>query len=121
QFFKKEWDPFGFFHDECSKALLHWTQHGGEHLAALLGREARQRDATVVGLARPGRDEFWPVRAHQQHADTSNVFKQKSEALFCGLIDPVQVFNDEDERTAGGALEHEHLQSLEDLALDYLG
>jgi hypothetical protein len=60
------------------------------------------------------------VRAHEQHADTGNVFKQEGEALFCGLIDPVQVFNDEDERTSGGALEHEHLQGLEGLALDYL-
>ena len=75
QLLEKERHALGFFHHQLDEFVLDpgGPKEGGQYLAAVTGRQARQGDGTMIGLARPYRDKLRPVGAHEQDGRRGNL------------------------------------------------
>ena len=82
-------------------------EHRLDDLHTVLGRERRHGELGGVGLLQPRRPISRAVGAEDQDGCTGEPLHQRGEKLLRGGVDPVQVFDGEDERVLLTALEPE--------------
>lgn len=75
--------------------------------------ERCQRDLRDVRVMHPGRCVAGPVRRRQQDAGGGEAVHKRREKLLRCAIDPMHIFDDDDERPARGGLQEQQAQHVE--------
>jgi hypothetical protein len=78
-----------------------------DHLPHLGAREAAQRQLGEVGPGAPGHLKVRSCRHQQPEAGGRHLVEQQAQPLQRGRIDPVQVFDDQQDRLLCGQLEQQ--------------
>ena len=109
-------------HDEGPQVLrqIARAERGVRHLYAVLVRERREGNARVIAVLAEGMPVAGSVGEDVENPVCRNAVGGEEEAFLARLVDPVQVFMDQDLRSHGRGPHEEAAEGVEDLAATLL-